>query len=163
MQDSSVVAAAYRFLDRWAVPHPVERVFDAVGEPLAYPEWWPDVFLAAEGDGGPPEPGKRISVVARGFLPYRLRFTMECLEVERPVRILSRLTGDFEGTGEWRLREDGDVTLLRARLAPGGGEAARPRARRRRSARSSARITPGRCGAARSGYSSGSTASRART
>ena len=111
MQDSSVVAAAYRFLDRWAVPHPVERVFDAVGEPLAYPEWWPDVFLAAEGDGGPPEPGKRISVLARGFLPYRLRFTMECLEVERPVRILSRLTGDFEGTGEWRLREDADVTL----------------------------------------------------
>lgn len=105
------MAAAYRFLDRWAVPHPIERVFEAVGEPLAYPEWWPDVFLAADGDGGPPEPGKTISVLARGFLPYRLRFTMECLEVERPVRILSRLTGDFEGTGEWRLREDGSTTL----------------------------------------------------
>jgi len=106
-----VVAAEYRFLDRWQVPYPVERVFDTVGEPRAYPEWWADVFLAADGDGGPPEPGKRISVLARGYLPYRLRFTMECVEVERATRIRSVLTGDFEGTGEWRLREDGGVTL----------------------------------------------------
>jgi uncharacterized protein YndB with AHSA1/START domain len=105
------VTAEYRFLDHWVVPHPIERVFDAVGEPLAYPAWWPDVFLSATGDGGPPVPGNRTSVVARGFLPYRLRFTLECLEVERPVRILSRLTGDFEGTGEWRLRQDGDATF----------------------------------------------------
>jgi len=106
-----VVAAEYRFLDRWTVPHPIERVFDTVGEPLAYPDWWSDVFLAADGDGGPPEPGKTITVLARGYLPYRLRFTMECVEVERPTRIRSLLTGDFEGVGEWRLRADGAVTL----------------------------------------------------
>jgi uncharacterized protein YndB with AHSA1/START domain len=106
-----VVGAEYRFLDRWSVPHPIDRVFDAVGEPVAYPEWWTDVFLAADGDGGPPEPGKRVSVLARGFLPYRLRFTMECLEVEWPSRIRSSLSGDFEGTGEWRLRQDGETTL----------------------------------------------------
>jgi uncharacterized protein YndB with AHSA1/START domain len=105
------MTAEYRFLDRWVVPHAIERVFDAVGEPLAYPEWWSDVFVAATGDGGPPEPGNRTSVVARGFLPYRLRFTLECLEVERPARILSRLSGDFEGTGEWRLRREDDMTL----------------------------------------------------
>jgi uncharacterized protein YndB with AHSA1/START domain len=105
------MAAEYRFLDRWLVPHEIERVFAAVGEPLAYPEWWSDVFLAATGDGGPPVPGNRTSVVARGFLPYRLRFTLECLEVERPTRILSRLTGDFEGTGEWRLLEENKSTI----------------------------------------------------
>jgi uncharacterized protein YndB with AHSA1/START domain len=104
------MAAAYRFLDRWVVPHEIERVFAAVGEPLAYPEWWSDVFLAATGDGGPPQPGNRTSVVARGFLPYRLRFTLECVEVEQPTRICSRLSGDFEGTGEWRLREEQDMT-----------------------------------------------------
>jgi uncharacterized protein YndB with AHSA1/START domain len=110
MQDSSRVPPEYRFLDHWVVPYPIEEVYDAVGEPLAYPEWWHDVFLAAEGDGGPPEPGKRITVRARGFLPYRLRFTMECVAAERPTRIRSLLTGDFEGSGEWRLRVDDDVT-----------------------------------------------------
>ena len=105
------MAAEYRFLDRWVVPHEIERVFAAVGEPLAYPEWWSDVFVAATGDGGLPVPGNRTSVVARGFLPYRLRFTLECVEVERPTRIFSRLSGDLEGTGEWRLREEHGATL----------------------------------------------------
>src|SRR6185437_11344576 len=58
--------AAYRFLDRWVVPFPVERVYAAVGEPLAYPRWWSDVFLSAEGDPGPPAPGNSVAVVARG-------------------------------------------------------------------------------------------------
>jgi uncharacterized protein YndB with AHSA1/START domain len=104
------VPAGYRFLDRWVVPYPVDAVYDAVGEPARYPEWWNDVFLAAEGDTGPPEPGKRITVLARGFLPYRLRFTMECVEAERPTRIRSVLTGDFESSGEWRLHAVGRVT-----------------------------------------------------
>jgi uncharacterized protein YndB with AHSA1/START domain len=55
------MGAEYRFLNRWVVPHPIERVFAAVSEPLAYPEWWSDVFLSAAGDRGPPEPGKRTS------------------------------------------------------------------------------------------------------
>jgi uncharacterized protein YndB with AHSA1/START domain len=105
------MAAAYRFLDHWVVPHPVERVFDVVGDPLAYPEWWVDVFLAADGDAGPPAPGNRTTVLARGFLPYRLRFTLETTEVDRPTRIRSRLVGDFEGSGEWRLHVDGANTI----------------------------------------------------
>ena len=102
--------ADYRFRDEWRLPANIERVYDLVGEPLEYPRWWSDVFLAAEGDAGEPAPGKRISVVARGFLPYRLHFSLTCLEAERPNRIHSRLDGDFEGTGTWLLAEDGDGT-----------------------------------------------------
>lgn len=105
------MTAAYRFLDRWELPYDIEPVFDTVGEPLRYPEWWSDVFLAAEGDGGPPRAGNRVAVTARGFLPYRLRFTLETTEVERPTRLRSNLHGDFEGTGEWRLRRQGDMTI----------------------------------------------------
>jgi uncharacterized protein YndB with AHSA1/START domain len=105
------VPAAYRFLDHWVVPYPIDAVFDAVGEPLAYPEWWGDVFVQAEGDGGPPQPGNKVTVRARGFLPYYLRFTLETTEVERPTRISSRLIGDFEGTGEWRLHTEGANTI----------------------------------------------------
>jgi len=34
-----------------------------------------------------------------------VRFGLEVIEAERPTRILSRLSGDFTGTGEWRLTE----------------------------------------------------------
>ncbi|HET7567758.1 MAG TPA: SRPBCC family protein [Gaiellaceae bacterium] len=102
--------AQYRFLDEWHLPAEVDRVYDLLGRPLEYPRWWGDVFLAAEGDSGEPTPGKRIAVVARGFLPYRLRFSLTTLEAERPYRIHSRLDGDFEGTGTWLLAEDEDGT-----------------------------------------------------
>jgi uncharacterized protein YndB with AHSA1/START domain len=95
----------YRFVDEWHVPLPIDEVYDLVGEPKRYPEWWSSVFLAAEGPGGPPEPGKATHVTARGFLPYRLRFTLTCTAVERPRRIESVLSGDFEGTGTWLLEE----------------------------------------------------------
>jgi len=105
------MAAAYQFLDQWVVPFPIERVYAAVGEPLAYPRWWGDVFVAATGDSGPPAAGNKVAVVARGFLPYKLRFTLETTEVEAPTRIKSVLRGDFEGSGEWRLREEGGNTI----------------------------------------------------
>jgi uncharacterized protein YndB with AHSA1/START domain len=104
------VAADYRFLDEWRLPADVERVYDLVGRPLEYPRWWGQVFLSAEGDSGEPAPGKAITVLARGFLPYRLRFTLTTLEVDRPYRIHSRLDGDFEGTGTWLLATDEEGT-----------------------------------------------------
>lgn len=97
------MSAEYRFLDEWHVPMPVERVYALVGEPACYPEWWSDVFLAADGEGGLPAPGKATSVVARGFLPYKLRFTITCTACEEPTRIESALSGDFGGTGTWML------------------------------------------------------------
>lgn len=103
--------AEYRFLDQWVVPHAIDAVYAVVGDPLSYPQWWSDVFLSAEGDGGPPRAGNRTRVVARGFLPYRLRFSLETTAAERPTRIHSRLVGDFEGSGEWRLHDEGGTTI----------------------------------------------------
>jgi uncharacterized protein YndB with AHSA1/START domain len=105
------MAAAYEFLDRWVVPQPIEAVYAAVGDPLDYPLWWSDVFVEANGDSGPPAIGNKVSVVARGFLPYKLRFTLQTIEVEEPTRLKSVLRGDFEGTGEWRLHEEDGNTI----------------------------------------------------
>jgi hypothetical protein len=105
------MAAAYAFLDRWIVPYPIEAVYAAVGDPLDYPSWWSDVFVEATGDAGPPAVGNKVSVVARGFLPYKLRFTLQTVEVEAPTRLKSVLHGDFEGTGEWRLHEKRGDTI----------------------------------------------------
>jgi hypothetical protein len=104
------MAAAYRFLDQWVVPYPIERVYAAVGEPVLYPSWWPG-FVEATGDSGPPAPGNKVSVVARSYLPYKLRFTLETTEVGAPIRIKSVLSGDFDGSGEWHLREEGGNTI----------------------------------------------------
>lgn len=112
------MSAEYRFTDEWMVHLPVERVYEIVGEPLRYPAWWGDVFLAADGDAGPPEPGKRTSVVSRGLLPYRLRWALTCTAAEPPLRIESALSGDFDGTGTWLLEEHADGTRARLEFRP---------------------------------------------
>jgi uncharacterized protein YndB with AHSA1/START domain len=104
------VPAAYRFLDRWLLAAPIERVYDVIGEPLAYDRWWTDFVLEASGDAGPPEPGKRNELLVKAYLPYKVNFGLEVLEAERPRRILSRLSKDFDGTGLWTLEETPDGT-----------------------------------------------------
>jgi uncharacterized protein YndB with AHSA1/START domain len=101
---------AYRFLDRWVVDAPIERVYDAIGDTLGYERWWTDFVIRAEGDAGEPRPGKRNSLLVKAYLPYKVRFGLEVLEAERPRRILSRLSGDFDGTGEWTLKETAEGT-----------------------------------------------------
>lgn len=97
--------AAYQFVDRWFVPAPIGDVYDAIGAPLEYPDWWGDVFPETGGDEGPPRTGRRNTIVARGFLPYKLHFVAEVTEAERPKNIALRLEGDFEGGGEWTFEE----------------------------------------------------------
>jgi uncharacterized protein YndB with AHSA1/START domain len=96
-----VMPAEYRFVDEWFVPMPIERVYDVLGDPLRYPDWWPEAFPRASGDAGPPKPSNRVAVVSRGFLPYRLRWTLTCVAVERPHTIDAEMAGDFVGTSSW--------------------------------------------------------------
>jgi uncharacterized protein YndB with AHSA1/START domain len=111
---------AYRFVDRWVVPTSIERVYDTIGDVLGYERWWTDFVLHATGDEAPPAPGKRNELLVKAYLPYKVNFALEVIEAERPQRILSRLSKDFDGTGEWTLEEtdDGTVATLdwRARI-----------------------------------------------
>ena len=93
------MASAYRFLDRWLIPAPIEQVYDASGDPLGYERWWTDFVLRASGDAGLPRPGKRNELLVKAYLPYKVNFGLEVIEAERPRRILSRLSKDFDGTG----------------------------------------------------------------
>jgi carbon monoxide dehydrogenase subunit G len=101
---------AYHFEDRWRIPFPPEKVWDALARPEDYPRWWRGVYLSAEplDDGG-----KRVAVLARGWLPYKLRFTIETLRTEKPRLIEFRATGDFvTGVSHWMLKPDGDGTVV---------------------------------------------------
>lgn len=104
------MGAQYRFLSTWKVPAPIDEVYDVVGDTLRYPEWWGDVFLRVEGDEGPPRPGRRASVFARGFLPYRIRWSGVVTKADRPNGFAIALSGDFDGSGIWRLAPDGEGT-----------------------------------------------------
>ena len=101
---------AYRFVDRWVIQAPIERVYDVLGDPLGYESWWTDFVIRASGDSGPPAPGKQNELLVKAYLPYKVNFGLEVLEAERPTRILSRLSKDFDGSGEWTLVQTGDVT-----------------------------------------------------
>jgi uncharacterized protein YndB with AHSA1/START domain len=107
------MGAQYHFVDRWFVPAPLEDVFAVIGDQLAYPRWWGDVFLQVTGDEGPPRPGRRARLVTRGFLPYRLRFEGEVVAADPPHGFSMRLSGDFEGEGAWSLTEhDGGTAAV---------------------------------------------------
>jgi uncharacterized protein YndB with AHSA1/START domain len=96
---------AYRFVDRWTVAAPIERVYGAIGDPLGYERWWTDFVIRSTGDEGAPRPGKRNELLVKAYLPYKVNFGLEVVECEPPRRILSTLSKDFDGSGEWTLRE----------------------------------------------------------
>lgn len=77
---------AYRFLDRWVVAAPIERVYDAIGDVLAYERWWTDFVLRAKGDEGPRAPGKRNELLVKAYLPYKVNFGLEVCHGERQLR-----------------------------------------------------------------------------
>ena len=114
--------AAYRFLDRWVIPAPVDRVYDVIGDPLGYERWWTDFVLRSSGDAGPPRPGKRNDLLVKAYLPYKVNFGLDVIEAERPRRIYSRLS---EGLRRLRAldiggirRQDRGDSRLATRSAP---------------------------------------------
>jgi hypothetical protein len=104
------VGSQYRFVDRWHVGPPLEQAFDVVADTLAYPKWWGKVFVSVEGDGGPPRPGRHVSIVSRGFLPYLLRWEAEVTATDPPHGFDFTMTGDFVGGGSWAFEESADGT-----------------------------------------------------
>lgn len=104
------MAPAYRFLDRWLIAAPIDRVYEVIGDPLGYERWWTEFVIRATGDPGEPRPGKRNELLVKAYLPYKVEFGLEVLEAERPRRVFSRLSKDFDGTGEWTLRETAEGT-----------------------------------------------------
>ena len=100
----------YCFVDEWLVAARPHRVYELLSCPREYAAWWGDAFLQGEGDAGPAAPGKRARLLTRGRLPYRLRWELTCVEAVAPRRLVSRIDGDFVGTGTWTLTAVGAST-----------------------------------------------------
>ncbi|MBM4405277.1 MAG: hypothetical protein FJ039_03715 [Chloroflexi bacterium] len=88
---------SYHFEDHWFVPFPPDEVWRVLSRAEDFPLWWRGVYLTAKARNGEKEPrvGALVDVTARGFLPYKLRFTIESTALERPRLIQFKATGDF--------------------------------------------------------------------
>jgi Polyketide cyclase / dehydrase and lipid transport len=106
--------ASYSFVDEWRIAASPEDIYALLSCPREYPEWWGEAFLEGEGDSGPAAPGKRARLLTRGWLPYRLRWELECVEAIVPTRLDSRIRGDFEGRGVWTITklDDGATRVV---------------------------------------------------
>ena len=104
----------YHFEDHWDVPFPIQDVWDVLSRPQEFPLWWKGVYLSTEAldaTAGEPKAGSRYAAVARGWLPYKLRFTIETLVLQKPGLIVFKASGDFEtDDSRWILSPKGTGT-----------------------------------------------------
>lgn len=105
----------YHLVSEWRLEADIEAVAAVLATPERFPEWWPEVYLAVdELDRGRPDGvGRRLRLLTRGFLPYRLRWVATVVESDRPHRWAVAATGDLVGRGEWRLTQEGAETVAR--------------------------------------------------
>jgi hypothetical protein len=99
----------YHFVTRWRIEGTCGEVADVLGDPLALPQWWPSVYLAADqlAPPGPDGTGRRVRLVTKGWLPYTLRWESVVVELNYPYGFTLDATGDFEGRGVWVFEQDG--------------------------------------------------------
>jgi hypothetical protein len=105
------MAPEYAFLSHWRVRGTAQEVFDVLADPLGLVRWWPSVYLEVrEIAPGDPETraGRVIGLVTKGWLPYILRWNFTVTESNPPAGFKLLAHGDFEGTGVWTIRQDGD-------------------------------------------------------
>jgi uncharacterized protein YndB with AHSA1/START domain len=96
--------ALYEFLTTWCLDAPIERVFDVLKVPEAYPEWWRGVTaVTVHEPGGEDGVGQCARYSWRSALPYTLEFDSRVTRVEPPHLIEGHATGELEGVGVWRL------------------------------------------------------------
>ena len=90
----------YRFQEEWFVPAEAAEVYAVLADPGLLCEWWQGVYLELtplDGATGA-RVGNRYQVVARGFLPYRIRMILETAVLDRPRQVSVRMEGDLCGT-----------------------------------------------------------------
>jgi hypothetical protein len=106
----------YHFITHWNVAGTCEEVSDVLGDPLDLPRWWPMVYLKVE-ELRPADPngrGRRVRLLTKGRLPYRLRWEFEVVESRHPHGFTIVADGDFEGKGAWTFEQRGpavDITF----------------------------------------------------
>lgn len=98
-------AHEFRIVTRWRVAATAEEVVAVLTDSASLTRWWGQVYLAvaevAPGDSA--GIGRKVLVLSKGWLPYRLRWTGELVAADLPRSWTIRTTGDLTGQGTWHL------------------------------------------------------------
>ena len=101
----------YRFVTTWKLRAPIDAVWEALADAERWPEWWDGVVSVTPLKTGDADGVGAVSrYVWRSKLPYSLAFDVEVVRVEPPTLVEGRASGELEGSGIWRLSQDGDTT-----------------------------------------------------
>jgi Polyketide cyclase / dehydrase and lipid transport len=97
----------FRIVTYWRVEATADEVAAVLTDAEALPRWWGQVYLAvavvAAGDAD--GIGRQVTVLSKGWLPYRIRWTGELVAADLPHSWSIRATGDLVGEGVWMLTE----------------------------------------------------------
>lgn len=106
--------AELRFVTTWWLEAPIGEVYRAIAEAPYWPAWWKSLRAVEELAPGNREGiGRVYRTTWQSRLGYRLRFEVRVTRV-LPCRLIEGVArGDVQGTGRWRLSEEGHVTRVR--------------------------------------------------
>jgi hypothetical protein len=103
----------YRFLTTWLLETSRAAAWEVLREPLSWPQWWHGVERVAElAPGDARRVGSRYKIAWRSRVPYELEFDFVVRRVDEPCCMEGVATGELQGTGVWRLFEQGSVTAV---------------------------------------------------
>jgi hypothetical protein len=78
--------------------------------PINFPDWWQGVYLQATALDSA---ARHVAVLTKGWLPYKLRWTIETIRMEKPNLIEFKASGDFStDSSKWLLRAEGSATRV---------------------------------------------------
>jgi hypothetical protein len=104
----------YHFVSNWRVLGDIAEVYAILSDAEGVQRWWPAAF--AEVIEIQPGDERGIEKVVRyetmGWLPYKLHWHTTTTWGDPPNGFRFRVWGDFNGSGEWRLEQDGAWTNI---------------------------------------------------
>jgi hypothetical protein len=109
-----MAANEYAFLTEWSYKASIEEIAAILEDIESLSTWWPSVYLKVTvlEPGGEKGIGKKVDLLTKGYLPYRLRWHFIVTESDSPRGFTIRADGDFVGRGIWSLRQVGDVAQV---------------------------------------------------
>jgi hypothetical protein len=109
-----MAATRFDLVSEWDFVSPIERIWDELTHPEAWPNWWRavrKVELISDGDAS--GVGAVRHFTWGTALPYTLGFEMTATSVEPMQLIEGRARGELDGVGRWTLSSSGTGTHVR--------------------------------------------------
>ena len=106
-----MAANDYHFVTNWRFDATIEEVAAILEDVDQLSTWWASVYLDVKvtEPGNKDGVGKRVDLLTKGKLPYKLRWSFTVTESNSPDGFTIKAEGDFVGIGTWILKQDGPV------------------------------------------------------